>query len=279
MRNCLSAILAFMLAASVGQPALAQSDLPSFWDGKQRLVKPDTAGLQRLRFLTTTDFFPFNFLDADGRLNGLHIDLARAICSELGMLDRCQIQALPFEELEPALERGEGEAVIAGLAITEERRRKLLFLHSYLMFPARFVARKDTQMGEPIYEAVSGKRVGVAEGTAHEAMLRDLFAEAEIVGFSEEAELTRALAEGKVDAIFGDGMRLSFWLLSDGAKGCCSFVGGAYMAPEYLGQGLAIAVEGDRPQLAHAFDYALQQIEADGTFSDLYLRYFPVGFY
>jgi len=279
LRKWTSVILALVLMAAAGQHSLAQSDMPSFWDGRQRLAKPDTASLQRLRFLTTTDFFPFNFLDADGRLNGLHIDLARAICRELDMLDRCQIQALPFEELERALQRGDGEAVIAGLAITRERRQQLLFSHSYLMFPARFVARRDTPVAEPIYRALAGKRVGVIDGSAHETMLRDLFAQAEIVTFPDEAALTNALMEGKVDAIFGDGMRLSFWLPSEGAKDCCAFVGGAYLAPEYLGQGLAIAVKNDQPALAAALNYALQQIDADGTFSDLYLRYFPVGFY
>ena len=35
----------------------------------------------------------------------------------------------------------------------------------------------------------------------------------------------------------------------------------------------------DDPQLAAAFDYALQQIAVKGRFAELYLRYFPVSFY
>ena len=31
--------------------------------------------------------------------------------------------------------------------------------------------------------------------------------------------------------------------------------------------------------LAAAFDYALQQLNRNGTFAELYLRYFPVGFF
>lgn len=278
MRIWISLFLAFVLVTAAGQKS-AQADIPSFRDPKQRLAKPDTSSMQRLRFLTTTDFFPFNFLDVDRRLNGLHIDLARAICNELGVLDRCQIQALPFEELEPALERGEGDAVIAGLAITADSRQKLLFSRSYLRFPARFVARKESEMGEPIHKAIIGKRIGVMEETAHERMLRDLFTQAEVVAFTQEKALTEALTEDRVDAIFADGMRLSFWLPSEEAGNCCAFVGGPYMAPEYLGQGLAIAVRGDNPALVQALDYALQEIDVDGTFSDLYLRYFPVGFY
>ena len=32
-------------------------------------------------------------------------------------------------------------------------------------------------------------------------------------------------------------------------------------------------------KLAAAFDYALHEINAKGTFAELYLRYFPVSFF
>ena len=96
----------------------AEPAIPLFWDTKERLTKPDLSELQRLRFLTTIDFPPFSFLDRGGRLSGFHVDLARAICAELDLGDRCQIQALPWDELGPALEAKDGEAIIAGIAVT-----------------------------------------------------------------------------------------------------------------------------------------------------------------
>ena len=63
------------------------------------------------------------------------------------------------------------------------------------------------------------------------------------------------------------------------SAGCCRFAGGPYLAPEYLGTGLAIATAKDDPLLARAFDYALHEISAKGTFAELYLRYFPVSFF
>jgi len=99
LRIWLSMVLAVVLSAGAALPALAQSAAPSFLDARQHLAKPDVSAFPRLRFLTTTDFFPFNFLDDGGRLNGFHVDLARVVCRKLEMLDRCQIQALPFAEL------------------------------------------------------------------------------------------------------------------------------------------------------------------------------------
>lgn len=252
---------------------------PMLWDAHERLAKPDLSALPRLRFLTGTDFPPFNFLDRDGRLSGFHVDLARSICAELALTDRCQIQALPWEELDAALERGDGEAILAGIAVTPQARLKYAFSRSYLQFPARFAMPKAKALAEPLYEGLKGKRVGVLSGSAHQRMLADYFGMAVAVGYDRPEELYADLKAGKIDAAFGDGMRLAFWLAGPEAQDCCRFAGGPYLAPEYLGTGLAIAAKHDNAKLAEAFDYALQQISVEGRFAELYLRYFPMSFY
>lgn len=272
--------LLLLLAVMVAAPAFADGPaIPQFWDSKERLIKPDLSAFPRIRFLTTTDFPPFNFIDSNGLLSGLHVDLARDICRELDILDRCQIQALPWNELEGALDRNEGDAIIAGLAITAGKREKYAFTRSYLRFPARFAALRRSTLKEPIYKSIAGQRVGVVGGSEHEAMLRDYFPAAKVVTYTRQDWLLQDLRAGNLDAVFGDGMRLSFWLAGQESQACCQFVGGPYLAPEYFGSGLAIAVRRDDAALADAFDYALREINMDGTFPELYLRYFPVGFF
>ena len=274
--------LASLLIAALsvaGTARAAEPQVPVLWDAKERLPKPDLSALPRLRFLTTTDFPPFNFLDGSGKLSGFHIDLARAICAELGIVDKCQIQALPWAELEGALQKGEGEAIIAGIAATAESRSTYAFSRSYLQFPARFVTQKSKDLTEPVFDKLRGKRVGVLAGSAHERMLRDYFNTVQIVPFDRPEDLYADLKAGQLDAAFGDGMRLAFWLGGSDAAGCCRFAGGPYLAPEYLGSGMAIATRADDPALAAAFDYALQEISMKGTFAEFYLRYFPVSFF
>ncbi len=122
---CLIALATF---TEITAPTQAQSVLiPNFWDPNERFVKPDFSARPRLKFLTTTDFPPFNFIDRKKRLTGFHIDLARAICDELDMLAKCQIQALPWDELDEAMEKGEGDAIIAGLAVSAEITGQIQF--------------------------------------------------------------------------------------------------------------------------------------------------------
>ena len=66
MRLLVSA-LAVLLALS--PPALAQA-LPHHVDPGAREIVPNLTAVPTIRFLTTADFPPFNFLNADGRLSG-----------------------------------------------------------------------------------------------------------------------------------------------------------------------------------------------------------------
>jgi polar amino acid transport system substrate-binding protein len=275
------ALLSMLVSAPpfAGIVRAAEPQVPALWDAKERLPKPDLSALPRLRFLTTTDFPPFNFLDGAGRLSGFHVDLARAICAELGIAEKCQIQALPWSELDEALQKGEGEAIIAGIAASPEARSKYAFSRSYLQFPARFIMPKTTAFTEPIFDKLRSKRVGVIAGSAHEKMLRDYFGTVQVVPFDKPEDIYADLKAGKIDAAFGDGMRFAFWLGGTDAAGCCRFAGGPYLAPEYLGSGMAIATRAGDPALAAAFDYALQEISIKGTFAEFYLRYFPVSFF
>lgn len=256
-----------------------QHEFPVLFDARERLPRPDLSNLVRLRILTTVDFPPFNFADQTGRLTGFNIDLAREICAELDIQAKCQIQALPFEELEAALANGSGEAVMAGISIDAERRQKFSFSRPYLTIPARFARLKSKQIAGEGPEALAGRPVGVVNDTAHHAMLRSFFPKIVPVTFSSQEEMLEALKAAKVDAVFSDGLRLPFWIASETSDNCCALFGGPYLSEEFLGEGLAVMLEGDDATLAAAFDHALATLSRNGRLQDIYLRYFPYGLY
>ncbi|WP_246333073.1 transporter substrate-binding domain-containing protein [Aureimonas mangrovi] len=250
---------------------------PNFSDQRQRPSAPALSGLWRVRFLTSVDYPPFNFLDARGRLAGLNVELARAICEELEITDICQIEARPFEELLPALEAGEGEAIIAGLAVTAENRQALAFTEPYFRYPARFVASTELDLSASLAAGMSGRRVGVVQNTAHAAMLAAFFPAATATPLETRDAALTALRAGDVEAVFGDGVGLSFWLASEAAQGCCAFAGGPYLSDRFLGEGLAIAVRDENATLADAFDDAIVRLVEKRRFSELLLRAFPIS--
>ncbi len=252
--------------------------VPSFWNAARRLERPDATRLPtNIRFLTTDDYPPFNFTGPDGGLIGFNVDMARAVCAELGAT--CTIQPVAFDTLLEALEQNKGDAIIAGLAATPANRGKVDFSEHYLGTPARFAGRASLQMSAATPSAVATKSVAVVAGTAHEAYLRAFFNEAAIRPFPDAAAARAALMSGSVDLLFGDGIGLSLWLNGTQANGCCRFIGGPFTESRYFGDGLAVAVRPGNDQMRRAIDYALQRVWEKGVYTDLYLRWFPIGFY
>lgn len=258
--------------------------LPSFFNSHEHFVQPDTTGIFRLRFVTTFDFPPFNFLDQTGHLAGYNIDLLRAICSKLNLEKVCEVEVIPWEELIEHVKDGGAEVIIAGLKETSKTHQDLVFTRSYLRFPARFVAsRFITSQLMNLDEAISDKVIhlnsGVLSKTVHEKLFRSYFPEAKWQGFKNRTELYKALQDHKIDVIFDDGFALSLWLNDPKSADCCHFVGGAYMAPQLLGQGMQLAVAKKNEKLIDILNYALKSLEDDGKLTEFYLRYFPVSFY
>lgn len=251
--------------------------IPSLWDPNRRLDRPPTTSLTGIRFTTTDDFPPYNFKGADGRLTGFNVDLARAICRELSV--PCTIQARPWDGLVETVAAGRVDAALAGIAITPETRATLDFSDVYLRPAARFAARKQTVIAPFDAAALAGRKVAVAKGSAHEAYLAAFFPLATAVPVETSGLARDALKAGTVDLVFGDGVQLAFWLQSEPAGGCCGFVGGAYVEPRFFGQGLAIALPPNRTELRLALNWALDSLYDKGVFAELYLRYFPVGYF
>ena len=117
-----------------------------------------------------------------------------------------------FDTLIDALNKNDGDAVIASIAETPEMRKKVDFSDPYYRTPARFVSRKDVDFDDLRPEALAGKKIAVVAGTAHEAYLKALFTEAELHPYPTDDAARAALKKGEVDLLFGDGIALAFWL-------------------------------------------------------------------
>ncbi|MGQ0456118.1 MAG: transporter substrate-binding domain-containing protein [Hyphomicrobium sp.] len=240
-------------------------------------AQPAPAPARRVvvRFLTDSDFPPFNFYDEDGVLVGFNIDLARAICLELAT--SCDIKARPWEGLFAGLKAGEADAVIAAHKVRPIP--DIVFTDRYFHTPGRFAGRKETTDVEITPSGLDGKRIAVARGTAHEAYLKAFFRDSPLALF-ENADLAReALASGQVDFLFDDGVSLAFWLNGTLSRQCCEMKGGPFLEPKYFGEGVAIAVPKNDPEIRMLLNDALKRVRASGRFEELVQRYFPVRIY
>lgn len=265
--------LVLLLALLVPTLAAAQT-LPNHTDPNAREIVPNLAAVPAIRFLTTADFPPFNYRDENGELIGFNIDLARAICSVLSVA--CTVQAWPWEQAARALDDNQGDALIAGLAITPENGETFDFSSIYLALPARFVARlADVPGFDPL--KLSSKTIAVRRGSSHAEFLRRYVPNAGLKEYGTEPEALAALQTGEADVWFGDALRASYWLNQNTT--CCDFVGEPYFRPDLFGEGFAVAIPAGHDAVRHAIDYGLLRLKQNGRLDELFLRWFPVPFY
>ena len=264
--------LAAVLAPAAASAQDRDETYTPAWGGREMTPAPE-----QVRFLTDSDFPPFNYYDEDGQLTGFNIDVARELCEALNIV--CSMEPRAWNELLPMLERGEADAVIASHAITADNRQRVQFTDPYYRLPARFVVRTDSDLQDVSPSGLAEKRVGVVKGTAHEAYLRDFFPEATIVTFETESGARSALRFGKVDALFGDGVNMMFWLNGASSRRCCAFRGGAHTESRYFTEGVGVAVARGNDELAALLSRGLEIIRQNGSFEELLLRYFPMSLY
>lgn len=256
-----------------GHSASGQA-LPYHVDPSARDLVPNLAPVPAIRFLTTADFPPFNYRDDKGELIGFNVDLARGLCDELKLT--CTIQAWPWEQAARALEDNQGDALVAGLALTPENGAQFDFSSIYLALPARFVVRlADAEDFDAT--APGEKTVAVRRGSTHAEFVRRYMPSLKLSEFDTELAALDALRESKADLYFGDAMRASFWLNEH--TDCCDFAGEPFFRPDLFGDGFAVAVPAGHDAVRQAIDYGLVRLKQSGMLDELYLRWFPVSFY
>jgi polar amino acid transport system substrate-binding protein len=265
------------LLSPAAAPAASRPFVPSFWDPALRPERPDLSGVRAIRFLTADDYPPLNFALDDGTLTGFNVEIARAICETLEI--GCTIQARRFDTLIDSLTTGKGDAVIASISATPATRAQVDFSLPYYQTPARFVARKGSAPPDAGPAALAGKTIGVVAGSSHEAYLKAFFPGAKQKAYPNASALEEALRASEIDAAFGDGLTFSVWLNGESSQNCCAFLGGPYTESRFFGEGVGIAVRTDDAELRKALNWALAQMASRGTYAEIYLKYFPIGFY
>ena len=263
--------------ASAGAAETAVAAAPSFWDPARKMDKPDLTAIKQIRFLTEDDYPPFDFALPDGAIAGFNVDLARAICEELEL--PCTIQRRRWDTLVAALDENAGDAAIASFAITTEARKKADFTSPYYTTPGRFVVRKDSVLPGATPAELAERTIAVAADSAHEAFLRKFFPASTIATYPSAQQARTALREGRAHAMFGDAISLAFWLNGADAADCCMFKDGPYSDPNFFGDGVGIAVKRNNVALRRALDYALARVAQKGVYTEIYLKYFPLGPY
>lgn len=229
-----------------------------------------------VRIGTEGAYPPFNSIDPSGKLVGFDIDIANALCEAAHF--KCEFVVQDWDGMIPGLLAKKYDAIIASMSITEERKKKVDFTGKYYNTPAKFVARKGA--GFTITpEGLKGKSVSVQRATTHENFLRDNFPGMDIRVYATQDEANADLVSGRVDLVHADSVALLDGFLNTDAGKDFEYVGPDYNIPQWHGEGAGIAIRKGEDDLREAFNKAIAQIRADGTYKAINAKYFDFDVY
>jgi arginine/ornithine transport system substrate-binding protein len=220
---------------------------------------------------------PFSSVEKDGTLKGFDIDIAMALCKEIGA--ECVLIPQDWDGIIPALMARKYDAIIASMSITEERKKKVAFSDKYYNTPAKFARKKGS--GIAISKAgLKGKTVGVQRATIHDNFITGEFGDSvEIKRYGTQDEAYLDAISGRVDLLLADSIAMDAgFLKTDQGKGW-EFVGPGYSDPKYFGVGAGIAVRKSDGELAKLFSLAIKVIRSNGVYHMINGKYFAFDVY
>lgn len=214
----------------------------------------------------------FSSLNDEGKLAGFNVDIAEAICRELGR--NCELRSVRFPEILPATANGEVDIGVGNYLRTAEREREVAFTIPYWRSTTAYLAHQSIEFAD-----------AATTLAAHPVcVLRDSQQHLHLLSFGAAVEAQLVLVEGMEDLIdgmtagvcplaIGPTMQLLPFLQSEAGTDF-SFAGEPLSGPG-LGGDVHIIVRPDDPDLLQAVNRALQSLINSGEHERASRRYFP----
>lgn len=234
------------------------------------------AGGHSLRIGVEGAYPPFSEKTTSGELIGFDIDIANALCAEMGK--ECTMVEQDWDGIIPALLAKKYDAIIASMSITAERQKIVDFTGKYYQTPAKFAA-KAGMFTDDSPAAMAGKRIGVQRGTTHDNFVTATYNDSEIVRYGTQDEVYLDLTAGRLDAIIADSTAVEEGFLKTDAGAGYAFFGSDHTVVEFFGEGAGIAVRKGEDDLREALNAAIAAIRADGTYDKIAAKYFNFNIY
>ena len=220
---------------------------------------------------------PFSSVTSDGKLVGFDIDIANALCAEIGA--ECTLVQQDWDGIIPSLLARKYDAIIASMSITEERKKKVAFTKKYYNTPAKFSRKKGSTV-EITQASLKGKTVGVQRATTHDNFITEKFGDdVNIKRYATQDEAYLDAAAGRLDLLLADSVAMKDGFLSTDNGKDWEFVGPNFNEVKYFGEGSGIAIRQGDQDLVELFNKAIDAIRANGTYQKINAKYFDFDVY
>jgi len=234
---------------------------------------------------------PWNSKDAAGNLIGFEVELANELCKI--MKHNCTIVEQDWDGMIPALVSRKFDAIMAGMSITDERKKTINFSQGYADEVASLAVMKGSKSEglktlsainltdinaeeqatlDTLIKAFKGKTIGVQTATIHQNFLDSgLMGKIKVRTYKTQDEVNLDLVAGRIDAALAAAVAFTDYAEKSG-KGVVltgpTFAGGDF------GNGVGVGIRKGDSELINDFNAAIDKARDDGIISRLAIKHF-----
>ncbi|MFK2825417.1 transporter substrate-binding domain-containing protein [Bacillus sp. B190/17] len=212
-----------------------------------------------------TTYPPFEF-EEGGEYKGIDIDLINAIAENQGF--QIEFSPMDFGGIIPAMQAGQLDIAIAGMSITDERKKIVDFSDPYFDAGITLVVKKDNENIKAVSD-LKGKTVAVKKGTvgakfAQEHAGKEGF---QVTQFNDSPAMFQEVVNGNADALIEDYPVIAYAIAQKelGLK----VVGERLNGDQY---GIAV-LKGKNPELLEKINKGLAGLKKNGKYDEIINKY------
>ena len=211
------------------------------------------------------DFPPLGYLDGNGKNAGFEVDLARYMARQLlGDEGKLRVTPVSAGNRLTTLLSGSADMLIAAMTVMEDRATVLAFSEPYFLSGTLLLVPRSSPIKD--LRDVTGRKVAVVEGSVQQEGLQPVVPEAAHVKFWSVAAAVAALRAGEVDALAEDDA-----LVMALAR---QYPDLAAVGEPFTPRPYAVAMRKGDPDLLAWVNDQLRKAKTDGTYDQLWNRYF-----
>lgn len=216
---------------------------------------------------TDAAYAPFESENEKQEIVGFDIDVVRAIAQKAGF--EVKFVNTPWEGIFNTLQQGDRDLLVSAITITDERKQTMDFSNPYFDAHQLIAVKADSKVAR--FEDLRKLRVGVQTGTTGDEVVAKLQGKnsTNIKRFESTPLALKELETGGVDAVVADNGVVSNYVANN-TSAQFKTVSDQSFQPEQYG----IAVKKGNADLLGLVNKGLADIKADGTYDQIYARYF-----
>ncbi|WP_257348652.1 transporter substrate-binding domain-containing protein [Pseudalkalibacillus decolorationis] len=212
-----------------------------------------------------TTYPPFEFKEG-GEYKGIDIDLIKAIAKNQGF--EIELKPMDFGGIIPALQAGELDIAIAGMSITDKRKKVVDFSDPYFDAGLSLVVKEGNSEIKSV-DDLKGKTVAVKKGTtgATYALENKDKLGIELTQFNDSPSMFQEVANGNADALIEDYPVIAYAIKQKDLG--LEIVGDRLNGDQY---GIAV-LKGENKDVLEKINKGLAELKESGKYDEILKTY------